>query len=820
LSLSSDINWLQEAVSFLAGLYPVKKEKDFALVHALSTELACKHAHARGAALMRMEDKLTARILYNTATREEQKTYANAEVVKRLAAEDKIYFDTEGLFAKEDGEQVIFLPINEGGFIGGGTLLIDAAYTHDPAFLRFLDYLWIGMKETAAMLQHYYVIEELGTRFTAILETIPEGIVFVDDIGKNGWVNGRAAEILGVPKDKNKPIVIAEAMNVLRANAVNKEEINREGARLFSMPGQKITDWKWIFGDPVTSVLSVSCVPAVSANIKGRLWVFADVTFAHLANEQLQDLNEELAEKRKIAEEQNRAKSDFLANMSHEIRTPMNGVIGMASLLVNTEMTEEQQEYVDTIRISGESLIAIINDILDFSKIESGKMELESYPLYLNTVIEETYDLLSVKANEKGLDLLYIIEPDVPAEIYGDVTRLRQIMINLVSNGIKFTEKGEILVAVKNNGLDADGNYDIEFTVKDTGIGIPKDKYYKLFESFSQVDSSTTRRYGGTGLGLAICQRLISLMGGSIRVESEEGQGASFIFSIKAKANRQVKQYEIKAGAEVVSLQSKRILILDDNKTNLKILRTQCSIWGMEPATYEYYEQALSALDKEAFDLVIIDMLMPGKDGVTVTREIKAAHPALPVILFSSSGNYPQTSDNYKELFAAIMNKPTRHSQIQKTILDVLNKHGRPQAPAEPKKTEALQKQPVNILIAEDVLINQKLLKRALEKLGYDADVVENGVEALEAVVQKKYQLIFMDVMMPEMDGYEATRIIVEQYDKNARPLIIATTANALSDDREKAMESGMDDYISKPFKIQDVKDKLDKWQAKILEKL
>ncbi|MEA5256803.1 ATP-binding protein [Arcicella aquatica] len=299
-------------------------------------------------------------------------------------------------------------------------------------------------------------------------------------------------------------MIIAEAMQKLRDKAVNKDEIIKEGIRLFSLPGQKINYWKWIFGDPVTYVLSVSCVPTISQNIKGRLWVFADATFQHLANEQLLELNTELAEKRIIAEEQNKAKSDFLANMSHEIRTPMNGVIGMASLLVNTELSEEQMDYVETIRISGEALIAIINDILDFSKIESGKIELESKPFYINNVIEETYDLLSVNANEKGLDLLYYIEPDVPLENKADITRLRQIILNLVNNGIKFTAKGEIQVSVKNGGIDEQGFYNLEFSVRDTGIGIPQDKYYKLFENFSQVDSSTTRKYGGTGLGLAI----------------------------------------------------------------------------------------------------------------------------------------------------------------------------------------------------------------------------------------------------------------------------------------------------------------------------
>ncbi len=610
-------------------------------------------------------------------------------------------------------------------------------------------------------------------------------------------------------------------MQKLRDKAVNKDEIIREGIRLFSLPGQKINYWKWIFGDPVTYVLSVSCVPTISQNIKGRLWVFADVTFQHLANEQLLELNTELAEKRTIAEEQNKAKSDFLANMSHEIRTPMNGVIGMASLLVNTELSEEQMDYVETIRINGEALIAIINDILDFSKIESGKIELESKPFYINNVIEETYDLLSVNANEKGLDLLYYIEPDVPLEIKADITRLRQIILNLVNNGIKFTAKGEIQVSVKNGGIDEQGFYNLEFSVRDTGIGIPQDKYYKLFESFSQVDSSTTRTYGGTGLGLAICQRLVSLMGGNIRVESEVGKGSSFIFNIKVEANRDVKKYKANANVEMVSLKGKHILILDDNKTNLKILKTQCNIWGMDATTFEHYEDALTSIETDTYDLVIIDMLMPGKDGIEVTKIIKELRKDLPVILFSSSGNHNMLSlDDNTKLFESILNKPTRHSHILKAINSVLNNTIKSTVKTTVITDTLNSALPINILIAEDESINQKLLTRVLEKLGYAADVVENGIEVLKAMEKKKYHLIFMDVMMPEMDGFETTRNIVKLYPKHARPLIITATANALSDDRDKAILAGMDDYISKPFKMQDVQDKIEKWKEILLEKV
>jgi signal transduction histidine kinase/DNA-binding response OmpR family regulator len=815
-------DWTYEAVNFLTGLYPIKKEKDFNAIYQKSTNLIKKHAQAKAAAFVMMEDKITVKTYFNTSEYF-LKGFQNAELVLSHLENNQIVFDTDNSFPKEKGEEVVFIPLNELGFVGAVILLVNEECKHDELFIKFLDYALIGLKETAFIIQNHFLIEELSTRFNAILETIPQGIVFVDDVGKNGWVNSQASAILNIPKEKNKPIAIAEAMQKLRDTAANKEEIIKEGIRLFSVPGQKINHWKWIFGNPITSVLSVSCVPTISENIKGRLWVFTDVTFQHLANEQLQELNDELAEKRRIADDQNKAKSDFLANMSHEIRTPMNGVIGMASLLVNTQLDEEQLDYVETIRISGEALIAIINDILDFSKIESGKIELENKPLLINTVIEETYDLLSVNANAKGLDLLYYIDPNVPLEINGDITRLRQIMINLVNNGIKFTEKGEIQVSVRNAGLDEDGFYNIEFAVKDTGIGIPKDKYYRLFDSFSQVDSSTTRKYGGTGLGLAISQRLVTLMGGAIRVESEVGKGSSFIFNIKAEVNRSVKKYTSinNTNTETISLKNKRILILDDNKTNLKILKTQCSIWGMNGTTFEHYEEALLSIENEFYDLVIIDMLMPGKDGIEVTEMIKSIRKDLPVILFSSSGNHQLlSSSNNVQLFEAILNKPTRHSQILKAITEVLTKTKSTLTRIVENNDSIKPSLPINILIAEDDSINQKLLTRVLEKLGYIADIAENGLEVLKAMEQKTYHLIFMDVMMPEMDGFEATRIIVKNYPKNIRPIIITTTANALTDDREKAIIAGMNDYISKPFKIQDVKDKIDKWKDEILTKV
>lgn len=818
MNKQKNIDWTDEAVNFLTGLYPIKKKKDFRIILDKSTNLLKNHSHAKAVSFIRIEDEITARIEYSTSEHLIN-SLIDVQLVSNLVGRNKIVFDVAHLIQKQKSETVVFMPIKEANFTGGFLLVVDESFRKDVGFKHFLKHALTGLKETAFIIQKYLLIEEFNTRFNAILETIPQGIVFVDDVGKNGWVNKMASGILGISKGKNSPIIIAEAMQRLRNTAVNKDEINKEGLRLFSLPGQKIDDWKWIFGDPVTSVLSVSSVPAVSENIKGRMWVFTDFTFQYLAKQQLQNLSEELAEKRRIADEQNKAKSDFLSSMSHEIRTPMNGVIGMASLLANTELSEEQADFVETIRISGESLISIINDILDFSKIESGKIELESKPFYINNVIEETYDLLSVNANDKGLDLLYYIEPDVPLEIIGDITRLRQILINLVGNGIKFTERGEIQINVKNAGLDENGFYTLEFIVKDTGIGIPQDKYYRLFESFSQVDSSTTRKYGGTGLGLAICQRLTALMGGTIRVESEVNKGSSFIFTIKAEVNREVKQFNTNITIDTAPLKNKRVLILDDNKTNLKILKTECTNWGLHATTFEHYEEALQSLAAEKYDLLITDFNMPNKDGIEVTKMIKNLNKDLPVILFSSSGPDHEYAMQHKHLFSALLSKPAKRRQILKAVSDTLIKKVEPTFYTVKNVSVEKTALPINILIAEDATINQKLLLKTLEKLGYKADPADNGVEVLKAMAQKRYHLIFMDVMMPEMDGYATTKAILEMYTEAARPIIIAATANAMSDDREKALLAGMDDYISKPFNFQNVKDKIEKWEKELLKK-
>jgi signal transduction histidine kinase/CheY-like chemotaxis protein len=665
------IDWQKEALELLSSLYPVKKERNAAIVYAEAVRLAIKHAHAHAAAIVRLEDKVTARVLLSTNDFVEG--FVDANVIDQVVENYEVVYASGALVGRSESESLVLMPVKEDRFRGCFIVLLKDGFVITDEFRQFIEYAWTGLKETTMLIQDHYAVEELSTRFNAILSTIPESIVFVDDMGKRGWVNQPAAALLGVEKGNNTPLVIATAMQQLRSSAANHEDIAREGTRLFATPNQTIRNWQWLFGDPMAKVLNVSCVPLISTNIKGRLWVFEDITEMFLAQEQLKQLNEELDTKRRLADDQNRAKSDFLANMSHEIRTPMNGVIGMASLLSNTALDEEQKDYVETIRISGEVLLSIINDILDFSKIESGKMDMEHAPVNIRATIEETYDLLSLKANEKMLDLLYYIDSNVPSEIIGDQVRLKQILVNLVGNGLKFTSKGEILVTVTSLGHDGD-NYNIQFTVRDTGIGIPKDKFHRLFETFSQVDSSTTRKYGGSGLGLAICQRLVAIMGGTIHAESEVGLGSSFIFNIKVPINRQPVQYFGKAALAMAELRGKAVLILDDNSTNLRILKTQCEQWGMLPVTAEHYGAAMAELTAKHFELAVIDLLMPEMDGIEVSRKIKEVKPNLPLILFSSAGFFPD-DPTAKSLFATILNKPVKQAQIERTFIEVLTMH-------------------------------------------------------------------------------------------------------------------------------------------------
>lgn len=664
----------------------------------------------------------------------------------------------------------------------------------------------VNLDITAAKAMEAALARERDT-LARIMETSVSGILAVDRKGQVVFANAGAERVIGQPvyAGVSLPALLAQGeVSDLDGKPVRPEDFPA-GRALAGKTVQQDQRLAIRWPDGTRRVLSVNAAPlSASGTDLAAVLALTDITDA-VENE------DRLRAAMTAAEAANEAKSHFLATMSHEIRTPMNGIIGMTQLLSATSLDPEQQEYCSTIAQSSDSLLSVINDILDFSKIEADALDIERVPFDLFATVEGTLDLISLRAAEKGLELIYWIDPDLPRTVLGDALRLRQVILNLTNNAVKFTEKGEVFLRVSLLDRSGQDHLTLRFQIIDTGIGIPADRLDRLFKSFSQVDASTTRRYGGTGLGLAISKRLVELMGGSISVRSAVGSGTEFSFDLPLDrvGDALAQDSAPKTAAE---LQGRTAMIVDDNATNLRVLELHLRSFGMASIKAQDAEEALQKLSTgQPPDIIILDMQMPGTDGITLARKIRELPQGrtLPLVLFSSRQVSRAQFDGMEGVgeFSGLLVKPIKPSALFDVLGSAL-RSGLTQAepanpPAESRPERRLAEEiPLRILVVDDHPTNRKFCAAVLRKLGFEPVLASSGEEAEEISAKSAFDAILMDIEMPDMDGIETTAKIRAQRSESERPYVVALTANAIAGDREKYLHAGMDDYISKPIEI------------------
>ena len=634
-------------------------------------------------------------------------------------------------------------------------------------------------------------------RYASIVQNAVEGIFQSTPDGRYLLVNPALAHMYGYDSPEELLASVSDISRSIYVDPSVRDEFKRLMARDGQVRGLEY-QVRRKDGTPIWIEEHARAVRDDSGRVLYYEGFIQDITRRHEAEHALRAA-------KIAAEAANEAKSQFLAMMSHEIRTPMNGIIGMASLLLESSLEPEQREFTETIRNSGDALLTIINDILDFSKIESGRLELERHTFDLRKCAEDALDLFAPRAAEKGIDLLYEISDSVPTLASGDATRLRQVIVNLLGNALKFTEHGEIVLTMSaTHDAESHGAFHLACTISDTGIGIPAAAKARLFVPFTQVDASTTRRFGGTGLGLAICKRIVTLMGGTISVESTEGRGSHFTFTVTLEAPP-AGPHKYPTPAPAV-LAGRRILIIDDNATNRRILTHQARNWHMIPLACASGPEALARLRSgERFDCAILDMQMPEMDGAMLARAIRAlGQPAaMPLLRLSSCGPYGNPAE--AGLFEANLLKPAKPAILCETLARLCTRTHAPAAPRKTTPAAAPTARTERVLLVEDNRVNQRVALHMLARMGFRADVAGNGHEAIAAILRQPYDIVLMDVQMPEMDGLEATRHIRETHSRKSTPWIIAITANAMQGDRELCMAAGMDDYVSKPMKPEEL---------------